>query len=152
MDHFFNELNKHFEGTFGKDFMNNFENLFEKIEQQQVSQYLNLNPKYNLYESENELICVMILPGLEKLENIKLKVSENIIQVRGTFKLQFTGFRLVKEELSEGEYKREIELPYAVREDKVDASYKRGLLIIHLHRLLSKEVHNEIFIQDLDSE
>lgn len=43
----------------------------------------------------------------------------------------------MKEEILQGVFEREIQLPFPVRADKIEATYKNGLVFIQLHRLIS---------------
>ena len=109
-------------------------------------------PQANIYESGNELMCVFALPGL-KLEDVDIYTFQKTLEVRGMTHVDYKGFRLIQEELSQGPFKRTIELPYPVRDDKVSASYKNGLLIIHLHRkITSNQIKNKVNIKNLDEE
>lgn len=127
---------------FGDDFFSDFQNILSD----------NGGPKINIYESGNEILCIISLPGL-KLEEVDIYAYERTLEVRGTIHVDYNGFRLVKEEIPQGPFKRTIELPYPVRDDKVDASYQRGILIIHMHRLIrSTKLQNKVNVKNLDDE
>ncbi|MBU8906373.1 Hsp20/alpha crystallin family protein [Desertibacillus haloalkaliphilus] len=126
----------------GDDFFSNFENLAND----------NSPAKVNIYETGNELLCVFSLPGL-KLEDVDIYAYERTLEVRGSVHVDFSGFRLIQEEIPQGPFKRTLELPYPVRDDKVDAAFQRGLLVIHLHRLIrSNQAKQKINIKNLDEE
>lgn len=126
----------------GEDFFSDFQNLI----------FDNNGPKLNIYENGNELLCIFALPGL-KLEEVDIYAYEKTLEVRGTLHVDYNGFRLIQEEITQGPFKRTVELPYPVRDDRVDASYQRGVLIIHLHRLIrSTPVKKKVNIQNLDDE
>ncbi|WP_246942876.1 Hsp20/alpha crystallin family protein [Bacillus pinisoli] len=114
-----------FHGFFGDDFWKNFDGIFQ-----------NHLTQYNLYQGDNELLCVINIPGIDQLDDIDLFVNQNTLEVEGKINLNFKGFKLVQEGIFQGKFKREIELPYQVREDRMEASYKHGLLMIHLHKLI----------------
>ncbi|MGO4889709.1 Hsp20/alpha crystallin family protein [Anaerobacillus sp. MEB173] len=129
-------------GFLGDDFFSSFENLgFE------TNAF-----KVNVYESGNEVLCVFAIPGL-KIEDVDIYVYQRTIEVRGNVHLDYNGFRLIQEEIPQGSVKRTLELPYPVREDKVDASYQRGMLMIHLHRLIRpNQVKKKVSVKNLDDE
>lgn len=134
--------NKSFQSFFGDDFFSDFQNLI----------FDSSGPKLNIYESGNEILCVFALPGL-KLEEVDIYAYEKTLEVKGTLHVNYNGFRTIQEEISQGPFKRTVELPYPVRDDKVDASYQRGILIIHLHRLIrSTPIKKKVNIQNLDEE
>lgn len=124
----------------GEDFFASFENIASE----------NSGASVNIYESSNEVLCVFAIPGL-KLDEVDIYAYERTLEVRGTIHFDFNGFRLIQEEIPQGPIKRTIELPFPVRDDKVDASYFRGTLIIHLHRLIRPEhARNKIQIKNLE--
>lgn len=125
------EWMKPFQKTFDQNFFKNFHHLFENSNQQ------NHDIKVNIYEGNNELLCVVFLPGIKNVETITLKVQGNTVDVSGYFQVEFEHFQLTQKEVDSGNFKRIIQLPYAIREDKVNAQYKHGLLIVHLHRLMN---------------
>ncbi|WP_416148234.1 Hsp20/alpha crystallin family protein [Salipaludibacillus sp. HK11] len=125
---------------FEDDFLGNFNSFFNGMVQQ---------PRANVYESENEVICAIFLPGIQNVEDIDLTINERTLEVRGTSRLEFKGFRITQEEVYQGEFKRIMELPYLVRQDKSDATFKRGILTVHLYRLITdKKSNNGVVIRD----
>lgn len=126
----------------GDDFFSDFQNLI----------FDSNGPKINIYESGNEMLVTFALPGL-KLEEVDIYAYERTLEVRGTLHVDYNGFRLVHEEITQGPFKRTIELPFPVRDDKVDASYQKGVLIVHLHRLIrSTPIKKKVNIHNLDDE
>ncbi|ARK30062.1 Hsp20/alpha crystallin family protein [Halalkalibacter krulwichiae] len=148
MNDFFNDVPKPFKKFFGEDFWGNFDHMFQEFESQKKSQF----PKTNIYESGNELICLLLLPGIERMDDINLNVNSNILSVSGTIHLPFESYHSNKEEIFAGSFKRDIQLPFPVRSDKVIASYKRGFLKVYLYRLLVKSSQSSIVIEDLEKE
>ncbi|WP_084031653.1 Hsp20/alpha crystallin family protein [Anaerobacillus arseniciselenatis] len=145
MDRDMMEWMKPFQKTFDQDFFRNFNHLFDNNEQQ------NKNVKVNLYEGHNEMLCIVFLPGIENVEDISLTVHLNTIEIKGKLDVQFDNFTLTQKEFDNGDFKRTIQLPYVVREDKVDATYRNGLLIIHLYKQMSsKQNEHRINIKHID--
>ncbi|WP_181833021.1 Hsp20/alpha crystallin family protein [Bacillus taeanensis] len=107
-------------------------------------------PTVNVYEAGNEVLCVINLPGLRDVKNVELYVEYQQLIVRGHNSLKFSRFRPLNEEIFQGSFERSINLPFPVREKPIDASYKKGLLIIHLHRLMSETPQKRIPIQNHD--
>jgi HSP20 family protein len=124
----FSNWKDQFQGFFGDQFWNNFDGIL----QNQLTQY-------NLYQGDNELLCVVNVPGVNKLDDINVFVNQNMLEVEGKINLHYKGFKLVQEGIFQGNFKREVELPYIVRDDRVDANYQHGLLIIHLHKQIPTE-------------
>ena len=124
----------------GDDFFSQFDNL----------QFENSGVKVNIYESSNELLCVFAVPGL-KLEEVDIYAYERTLEIRGNIHIDYKGFRIIQEEITQGPFKRTIELPFPVRDDKIDAAYQRGTLVIHLHRLIRPDqMKHKIKVKNLD--
>ncbi len=139
------EWMKPFQKTFDQDFLKNFQHLFEHNNERKNSL------KVNLYEGHNELLCVVLLPGIENVDNISLNIHLNTLEISGNCDVHFDHFSLRQKEFELSDFKRVIQLPYVVREDKVDATYRNGLLIIHLYKQLSnKQNEHRINIKHID--
>ena len=83
--HFFSQdWNKPFQKFFEDDFLGNFDQYFNGMGQQ---------PRANVYESGNELICLINLPGIKKVEDITLNVYDSLLEVSGHSTLDYTGYR-----------------------------------------------------------
>ncbi|MFZ3591202.1 Hsp20/alpha crystallin family protein [Bacillus sp. DJP31] len=135
----FSNLKDQFQGFFGESFWNNFDGIL----QNQLTQY-------NLYQGENELLCIINIPGINNMDDIHVIVNQNILEVEGKVNLNYKGFKLLQEGIMQGNFKRDIELPYSVRDDRVDAHYQHGLLILHLHRQFPDETKkNKVPIKKL---
>lgn len=95
-------------------------------------------PLANLYESEKELVCLVDLPGMQ-MQDVEVYVHHRTLKIKGTLNLQIQGYRLVQEEIYQGEFERIIELPHPVMDQPVHAFYQRGLLIVRMLRLFAKD-------------
>ncbi|GAE92344.1 stress response homolog Hsp [Gracilibacillus boraciitolerans JCM 21714] len=96
-------------------------------------------PAINLYELDNELIVYVNLPGIKDRKQVKVFVDYNILELKGSlFPIESSGKLIKQEILNGGEFSRQIDLPFPVREDRMNASLKQGLLIIQLHRLIQE--------------
>ncbi|WP_332692653.1 Hsp20/alpha crystallin family protein [Halalkalibacter lacteus] len=121
------EWNHPFKSHFQDEFWKNFQNVFSGNDQ---------HPRANIYQAGHELKCILFLPGIKKVEDIYLNVGENTLEVSGNTSFEYPGFQLIQQEITQGPFKRIIELPFPIRKDKIDASYNRGLITIHLYRLI----------------
>lgn len=92
-----------------------------------------ISPVVDMYDKKDEIVVKAEIPGVEK-ENINISVSENTLTIKGEMKKE----EEVKEEdyyYSEREYgsfARMLSLPAKVQSDKIKASFKNGILEIHL--------------------
>jgi len=91
------------------------------------------SPRVNLSENEKELVVSAELPGMDE-KNIDVSVSNDVLSIRG----EKTEEKEEKEqdyhrvERRFGTFQRDIPLPAEVESDKVDATFKNGVLTIHL--------------------
>lgn len=126
MDHFF-----------GDNFWNEFENIIKPT-----------LPQINIYQYDHELICIASIPGLTDLNKLDIFADHASLELKGVIDIDYTGGNVVKEEILQGVFERSITLPYPVRRDKINATYQHGLVVIHLHRLISDEnSRNKVSIQ-----
>ncbi|MFK2825525.1 Hsp20/alpha crystallin family protein [Bacillus sp. B190/17] len=139
MDHYFNGWDSFFKKFFEGEMEGKLNHYFKGAEHQL---------RVNLYESKDELMCLFLLPGVKKVEDIHLNVHERTLEVSCDIRLEHSGFRIVQEEFNEGIFRRMINLPFSVRTDRIDASYKRGLLAVHLFRLIPRSDSQSILIKD----
>lgn len=130
MDHFF-----------GEDFWGQFEGIIKPP-----------IPQINLYTSENEILCVVNLPGMKNSKNVDVLVDYAMLEIRGIISLDGGSKQLVQEEILQGTFERKIELPFPVRSDKINATYQNGLLYITLYRHIQKQVQkNKVPIRVLEN-
>lgn len=135
----FQDWRKQFGHFFGEEFWNGFEPLLQ-----------NNQTQMNLYKGENEILVVLAIPGLENVEEVDVYAHYQTLEIRGEVNLNFRGFELQEEGIFQGRFERVVQLPYPVREDKVEASYHHGLLMIHLHRLISESNKRKIAVKRID--
>ena len=102
-------------------------------------------PPYDLEDAGGEYVVYMDIPGFSK-DNIRIKVSEDIVEVRAEKEEEFAETRnfIVKQRVYKGFYKV-IKLPAKVRPDDAKATLQNGVLQIILPKAgVSKEVEVHI--------
>ncbi|MFD2760233.1 Hsp20/alpha crystallin family protein [Lentibacillus juripiscarius] len=119
---------KNMDHFFGEQFWNEFDHIVKPT-----------IPQINIYQYDHELICVASIPGLIDLNKVDIYVDYATLELKGVIDITYSGGTVVQDEILQGVFDREVTLPFPVRKDKVHASYRNGLLIIHLHRLISDE-------------
>lgn len=90
-------------------------------------------PAINVSETENELLITAELPGMEQ-KDIELTVENGTLRIKGE-KRQETEDKIhnyYRVERSYGTFQRNISLPTYVDEEKIDASFKNGVLTLTL--------------------
>jgi HSP20 family protein len=94
------------------------------------------SPAVDIYETDEALVLKAELPGFSK-DDINIELKENTLFIKGERKRQ--------DEVKEGNYhrmervygafQRSFVLPTTVEQDKVKASYKDGILELHLPKV-----------------
>ena len=90
-------------------------------------------PAADIYESENDLIVTLDLPGVDP-KLIDLRVENNILSIRGErhFEQKQDRENYHRVERSYGTFTRSFTLSTSVDADKIRAQYKAGVLSITL--------------------
>ena len=105
-----------------------FERRPTKIEEQ--GEFL---PALDLAETDNELVVKCEVPGLEP-KDIVISLSDGMLTIKGEKKQEReekeVDYHLV--ERSYGAFTRSIQLPKEIQGDKINASYKNGILKVTL--------------------
>ncbi|WP_085993316.1 Hsp20/alpha crystallin family protein [Oceanobacillus senegalensis] len=133
---------KNMDHFFGETFWNDFEDIIKP----------NI-PQINMYQTDNEILCIVNMPGLQDINQIDIYVNYASLELKGNIDIEHAHGIVVKEEILQGIFDREISLPFPVRADKIDATYKNGLVYIQLHRLISKKSQrNKVDVRLLEDE
>jgi len=123
-----------------------FENLLERYNKsggKNLSNDLSFadwSPSVDVEEEEDKYVIKADLPGVDK-KDIDVKLENGVISIRGekkTEKETGKGTKRHRTERFHGTFSRSFTLPDAVMEDKVDASYKDGVLLLTIPK--SEEV------------
>jgi HSP20 family protein len=90
-------------------------------------------PAVDLVEKDDEYVAKVELPGVSK-DNLKITLQDNVLTIGGEKKdekeTKDSNYHCV--ERSYGSFQRSFTLPTSVRNDRVDAHYKDGILTITL--------------------
>jgi len=90
-------------------------------------------PSVDIHEDKNNLIIKAELPGIKK-EDVSLEIKDNVLTIKGERKrdeeIKRENYHRI--ERVYGSFSRSFTLPDAVKEDKVTAGYKDGILEITL--------------------
>ncbi len=90
-------------------------------------------PPLDLYETKDDLVVKLELPGLKK-EDIDISLHDGTLTVAGERKEEQTAEsgEAYRTERFVGRFQRSVVLPKPVKGDKVKAAYKDGLLTVTL--------------------
>ena len=90
-------------------------------------------PAVNIAENENEIVVTAEIPGMEN-EDLDVSLTGDVLTIRGEKKAEHEekGDNYHRMERSYGSFCRSFTLPCDVERDKVDATYKHGVLTLKL--------------------
>ncbi|HUS48938.1 MAG TPA: Hsp20/alpha crystallin family protein [Candidatus Paceibacterota bacterium] len=105
-------------------------------------------PALEMTEEKNQYVIIIEIPGVNKEDTSITLTDDNTLVLKGEKK------SVKKEEDSEtyfsevsyGSFRRELSLPKNINKDKIDASWKNGILKI----ILPKEVETEVKIKQIE--
>ena len=90
-------------------------------------------PSADVMENKNDYTLKIELPGVMK-DQVKISVQDNVLTIQGEKQNETeskdTNYHRV--ERSYGKFLRSFRLPSAIKSDKIDATYKDGILSIVL--------------------
>lgn len=88
-------------------------------------------PALDLYQTADDIVAVVELPGMKK-EEIELSLHEGALTISGERKGSASDDQNARTERFVGKFRRSISLPTRVDANKVNASYKDGILTVTL--------------------
>jgi HSP20 family protein len=114
-----------------KDEMDRVFNDFLGNESLLVDNMVNLTPLVNIEETDNDYIITAELPGIEK-KDIKITFQNNMLNISGEKKeeKEMDNRNFHRVERRYGKFSRSIAIPSSIELDKIDASYKNGILTV----------------------
>ena len=94
------------------------------------------NPRIDIYDSGNEVIASCEIPGLEKKDDVRIEIRDDVLTISGTIKRkqEIREEQMHRKERFIGRFQRSIRLPHSVVPDQASASYKNGILEIQMPR------------------
>ncbi len=105
------------------------------------------SPRVDVHETEKEIVLDVELPGLDK-EDIKVEVKDNTLTVSGERKYERKNEsgKCCTSERHYGRFERTFGLSDAVQADKIDATFKNGVLSLTLPKA-EKAIPREISVE-----
>ncbi|MFL6543311.1 MAG: Hsp20/alpha crystallin family protein [Chthoniobacterales bacterium] len=89
-------------------------------------------PAIDLYQTNDDVVALVELPGMRK-EDIELSLQDGMLTISGERKSETQdGDKAQRSERFVGKFRRSISLPTRVDANKVNASYKDGILTVTL--------------------
>lgn len=90
-------------------------------------------PKVNIKETADAFTVEMAVPGFKK-SDFKIELDNQMLSIHTETKeeKEHEGENYTRREFGYSSFKRTFTLPESVNDDKIDASYKDGILSVHL--------------------
>jgi HSP20 family protein len=122
-------------GVFGiqREMNRMFDSFFNHGLQDEDSAQTAWTPAVDIAEHDDEYLVKVELPGVNK-DDVKITLESNILTIRGEKKQEKETKKenYHRVERNYGSFQRSFTLPTAVKSDKIDASYKDGVLMVSL--------------------
>jgi len=117
----FPRWNNFFEGAFPEDHFLTFDSKFDLV------------PAANIEEKDNEFVISMAVPGVKK-DDINVEIHDNIITISSEKEesSEETEKNYSRKEYSYNSFSRTFKLPQNIKEDKIEANYENGELVLQL--------------------
>ena len=96
-------------------------------------------PKVNVYEYDDRVGVIAEIPGLDK-KQLNVDVEEGILTISGDKHKSFDvdDAKVIRRELKQSSFKRQFELGDQLDGDKIEASFKDGILSVTIPKLEPK--------------
>jgi HSP20 family protein len=88
-------------------------------------------PALDLYQNNDNIVAVVELPGMRK-EDIEISLQDSVLTISGERKDQKVAEGVARTERFVGKFRRSVTLPTRVDVNKVNATYKDGILTVTL--------------------
>jgi HSP20 family protein len=95
----------------------------------------NAYPRIDIYETRQEVVAVIEVPGLESASDVKLDVKPELLTISGSLTGRSRGFSkggFYLDERFRGSFERSVSLPHRVRPQQSRAHYRNGLLEVRM--------------------
>jgi HSP20 family protein len=90
-------------------------------------------PRIELSENDSEIRVTAELPGMEE-KDIEISLNDHQLVIRGEKKSEISDEERGYSERSYGRFERRIGLPTQIDEDKIEAAFRNGVLIVTVPR------------------
>lgn len=99
-------------------------------------------PHVDVIDRDENIVVRAALPGIKK-KDLEVSATSHSLTIRGrsSYEDKYEKGEFYRKEIAYGNFLRTISLPAAVREDKISAVFKEGLLEVTLPKLESAKRH-----------
>ena len=120
-----------------------FRHLFHEL-----GSYGDITPYVDIYEAEGDVVVKAELPGMKR-EDISVSIANGSISIIGTKKSEEKVEQkdFLRLERSFGSFNRTLSLPENLDTEHAKASFKDGVLEVHLPKTSTKSAHRQIKVE-----
>lgn len=110
-----------------------FDRFFEGFPRLGITRRMGLTPVIDLYETKDDIIVKAEIPGIDS-KDINISLSGDVLSIKGEKRQEKVDKddNLHRVERSYGSFSRSVRLPCEVEEEKITATYKKGVLNVRL--------------------
>jgi HSP20 family protein len=103
---------------------------------EEISTQGTCSPVVDIYEKKDSIVLKAEIPGLDK-NDFSVTIKENILTIKGEKKQEndVEKDRLHRVERTYGSFERSFTLPKTVDQEKLEAEYRNGVLVITLPKV-----------------
>ncbi len=124
----FNDLDRIFDDYFNRGWMRGIRPAFSRAEDLWGT-YEMRPPSMDVIDRDNDIVVKAELPGVDK-KDLDISVTDNILTIKGTAAQEKKDEKsdYYSREIRSGSFCRSLSLPSNVDSDKIEASFRNGLL------------------------
>lgn len=93
--------------------------------------------RVDVHETENEIVAVCDLPGIEKKQDVNIEIENNLLIISGSINRtsEIKEENIHRKERYVGSFHRSVSLPCPVSDEGIKANYKNGVLEVRMPKL-----------------
>lgn len=94
-------------------------------------------PSMDIHETDKEVIAICDIPGLEKKDDVNIDIDGSMLTISGSINKvnEIKEEHMHRQERFVGRFQRSVTLPCRVASEGVRATYKNGVLEIHMPKV-----------------
>jgi len=135
----------HSRNPLNSSFFADFDRLFNELNST-VKYNESLNHSADLYETDDQLVLEMLVPGLEakdldiSVEDRKLIIKANFEQAETDTNTEHQDRRYWMQSISRKDFSRSLKLPNSINVDAIDANVEKGILRLSMPKVAEAKV------------
>lgn len=103
--------------------------------------------KADVYQTQNEVIVLVDLPGIRDMRQIDLRVDGDTLLIKGQYTSPYEHYEATLNERPKGEFERVVQLGAKVTKQNSRARYQKGVLEVRLFKV-NRDGSHRIQIRD----